>query len=145
MNYELLFSAAGILAMMGWLLLLASPWVPKWSDRIASLFIPCALASGYVAIVYLAPTTSGGFGSFPEVVELFSHPQAVMAGWVHFLAFDLIVGAWICRKARAENIPFWFVIPCLPLTFLFGPAGYLAFAMVRLFRKGLTARQLAHP
>ena len=58
-------------------------------------------------------------------------PSAVMAGWIHFLAFDLFVGAWICRTARASGIPFLLVLPTLPLTFLFGPAGYLAFVAVR--------------
>ncbi|MCF6234348.1 MAG: DUF4281 domain-containing protein [Rhodobacteraceae bacterium] len=54
---------------------------------------------------------------------------------MHFLAFDLLVGAWICRTARREGVTFWLVIPCLPLTFLFGPAGFLAFALVRSGRK----------
>ena len=55
----------------------------------------------------------------------------LLAGWVHYLAFDLLVGAWIVRTARAEGIPHWAVMPCLILTFLFGPAGLLAFAILR--------------
>lgn len=131
MNYELLFSAVGMLAMLGWLILLLSPWMPNWSDRLAGLAIPVALAVIYVVIAFALPTEAGGFGSFAEINVLFDQPSALMAGWIHFLAFDLLIGAWICRKARAENIHFGFVLPCLPVTFLFGPAGFLLFSTIR--------------
>jgi len=134
MNLETLFSASGVLAMAGWIILLTSPFFPQWSDRIAGLIIPLMLSSGYVTLIVFFPSEDGGgFGSLADVVELFSHPNAVMAGWVHFLAFDLLVGAWICRTARGTGMRFWMVVPCLPLTFLFGPAGFFAFSLVRLF------------
>lgn len=131
MDFEVSFSVAGLLAMLGWAALLFSPLIPTWSDRIAGIVIPVLLSAGYLSIVLLFPPKSGGFGSFSEVTELFSHPEALMAGWVHFLAFDLFVGAWICEKGRSEHIRFWMVLPCLPVTFLFGPAGYLLFSAVR--------------
>ena len=136
MNLELLFSVTGLLAMAGWLALLASPFIPRWSDKIAGFVIPLILSVGYVALIVFLPSRGdGGFGSLAEVVELFSQQNAVMAGWVHFLAFDLLVGAWICRIARREGVKFWLVIPCLPLTFLFGPAGFVAFSLVRNWRR----------
>jgi len=46
----------------------------------------------------------------------------------------LFVGAWEVRTARNERIWFVLVAPCLLLTFLFGPAGYLAFACLRAAR-----------
>lgn len=134
MNLELIFSAAGALAMLGWLVLLASPWIPIWSDRIAGLAIPLVLSAGYVALaVFSSSGGDGGFGSLAEVTLLFSQQDAVLAGWVHYLAFDLLIGAWICRTARREGVNFWFAVPCLPLTLMFGPAGFLAFCVVRLF------------
>lgn len=140
MDFETLFSSVGLLAMVGWLVLLVSPRLPVWSDRIAGLAVPIVLAMVYVTIIVLYPIESGGFGSFAEVTELFSNPQALLAGWIHFLAFDLIIGAWICRKARAENIRFLFVLPCLPVTFLFGPAGFLLFSLV-WGAKGLSVKR----
>jgi hypothetical protein len=73
----------------------------------------------------------GGFGSLDDVARLFRTPQLLLAGWLHYLAFDLFVGAWEVRTARRDGIPFPFIIPCLALTFLFGPAGYLVFTAVR--------------
>ncbi len=131
MNHELVFSIVGALSMLGWLTLLASPWIPVWSDRIAGLAIPVTLSAGYLVTLLLYWPDSGGFGSFAEVQQLFTSPDALMAGWVHFLAFDLVVGAWICRTARQEDIRFWYVLPCLPFTFLFGPVGFLLFSIVR--------------
>lgn len=133
MDLELFFSVAGMLAMAGWLTLLASPLIPEWSDRIAGLIIPIVLSLGYVVLaLFLTPAGDGGFGSLADVTTLFARPEAMLAGWVHFLAFDLLIGAWICRTARREHLNFWLVVPCLPITFLFGPAGFLMFSMVRL-------------
>ena len=76
----------------------------------------------------------GGFDSLANVEKLFQTRDLVLAGWIHYLAFDLFIGAWEARTARAERIPFVVVVPCLALTFLFGPAGLLAFQSLRFVR-----------
>lgn len=122
MDLDVIFSFAGLLAISGWLVLLASPLIPNWSDRIAGTLIPILLSLGYVTLILFFPSgENGGFGSLAEVIDLFSNPSAMLAGWVHYLAFDLLIGAWICRTARHDGLRFWLVAPCLPLTFLFGP------------------------
>ncbi len=117
--------------------------MPTWSDRIAAWGIPVILSAGYLVLLIFFQPEGGGFGDFAEVTELFSYPDALMAGWIHFLAFDLVIGAWICRRARQENIAFGLVLPCLPLTFLFGPAGFLMFSFIlgatRLRREPMAA------
>ncbi|MEO0607270.1 MAG: ABA4-like family protein [Pseudomonadota bacterium] len=142
MNYEILFSLVGIVAMVGWLALLFSPMSPKWSDLIAGWIVPTILASTYVVTSLLPNENGGGFGSFAEVAQLFTNDSAVMSGWVHFLAFDLVVGAWICRSARTVGVSFWFVVPTLPLTFLFGPAGFALFVLITTATR-LTERKIA--
>ncbi len=138
MPFETMFSLAGIMAMFGWLLLLLSPRIPQWSDRIAGVYLPLLLSIGYFALLVVpASARGGGFGSLAEVMTLFSYEQAALAGWVHFLAFDLFIGAWTCRQARAEKIPFILIAPCLPLVFFVGPAGLLVFHIIRGLRKTL--------
>ncbi len=135
MIFETIFSFAGVIAIVGWILLLFSPLMPKWSDRIAGTILPVFLSLVYfVLLIVPAYDSGGGFGTLAEVMDLFTYEQAALAGWVHFLAFDLFIGAWVCRKARSERIPFWLVVPCLPVIFLFGPAGLLGFQVVRLIR-----------
>lgn len=127
MPLETAFSVAGLLAMFGWILLLVSPWLPTLSDKVSGFFLPALLSLGYVTLILISTDTTGGFDSLASVKTLFSHDQALLAGWVHFLAFDLFIGAWACRSARAKNIRFWWVAPSLPMIFLFGPAGLLTF------------------
>jgi hypothetical protein len=89
MDLEVIFSIAGLLAMAGWLVLLASPLIPHWSDLIAGYVIPTSLSLGYVTLILFFPSNGGGgFGSLAEVIDLFANPNAMMAGWVHYLAFD---------------------------------------------------------
>ena len=96
---------------------------------------PALLSLAYTALVLGFWTrASGGFGSLADVQLLFQTPQILLAGWVHYLAFDLFIGAWIVRTARTEGLNFVFVVPLLPLTFLFGPAGFLAFTLIRVAR-----------
>lgn len=140
MTPEQIFQLANPLAVLGWLALLAAPIAPRVAQRVAGAAVPLLLSLAYAGLVlafwWEAP---GGFGSLPEVQALFTHPHIALAGWLHYLAFDLFLGAWQVRTARAEGIPHWAVIPCLVLTFLFGPAGLLAFAILRftLVRKVL--------
>ena len=135
MDFETLFSIVGLIAMLGWLCLLVSPLMPKWADWIAGLVLPIILSLGYVILLVTPSSDSaGGFGTLADVMVLFSYEQAALAGWVHFLAFDLFIGAWVCRTAHAEGVSFWLVTPCLPVVFLFGPAGLLAFQVIRAVR-----------
>jgi Domain of unknown function (DUF4281) len=43
---------------------------------------------------------------------------------------------WETRDAARRGVPHWMVIPCLLLTFMFGPAGWLAYLGVRALRGG---------
>lgn len=132
MTPDSLFQIANPLVLVGWLALALSPLSPRWSDRIAGLAIPLILSTLYTALVLVHwASAPGGFGSLADVMALFTSPGVALAGWVHYLAFDLFVGAWICRTARTEGIPHLFVLPILVPTFLFGPAGFAAFTALR--------------
>ena len=133
-----LFQMTGPFALLGWLALVLSPLAPRLADRLAGLAIPALFAVLYTALILAHwADVPGGFDSLANVMALFTDPPVALAGWVHYLAFDLFVGAWITRTARAEGIPHLLILPCLALTFLFGPAGFLAFLILRA---GFTAR-----
>ena len=132
MSAETLFTLCGRLALVGWLLLIVAPrW--RWSSRIIAKFvIPLILAAVYLGLLAThAPGARGGFGSLAAVGELFDDPWILLAGWVHYLAFDLFLGAWEVRDAGREGITHWLVVPCLVLTFLVGPVGLLAYCAIR--------------
>ena len=131
------FSLAGLLAIAGWLALLVALFVPAarplaWPA--AQLLIPTllAIAYGLLLVAGRGAFESGGFGSIDEVRLLFADDRALAAGWLHYLAFDLFVGAWISRDGTGRGIPALLLLPCLPLTFLFGPIGLLLYLTIRL-------------
>ena len=98
--------------------------------------MPALLAAVYVAIIATKwAGSSGGFTSLPAVAMLFSNPWLLLAGWTHYLAFDLFVGSWEVRDARDRGMPHLLVLPCLALTFLFGPAGWLLYLAMRSRRR----------
>ena len=133
MHPDTLFQLSGPLAMAGWLALAASPFAPRLTQLAAGLLIPVILSLGYTALILANWSgAEGGFNSLPDVMLLFTNPAVALAGWLHYLAFDLFVGAWEVRTARREAIPHLLVLPCLALTFLFGPIGLLAFLGLRL-------------
>lgn len=133
MNLDLLFQAANTVALAGWALLLASPFVPRLADGVAAIGIPLLLAVAYASLVMAFwSSAKGGFDTLDNVALLFQSREMLLAGWLHYLAFDLFVGAWVARQARSARIPFLLVVPCLVLTFLFGPAGLLTFAAIRV-------------
>lgn len=132
MNLDLVFKSVNNAALVGWLFLVFLPrW--RWSARlIAPVLIPVLLAGLYTALVITEfGESKGGFSSFALVGQLFQNRAMLLAGWVHYLAFDLFVGSWEVRDAQQTGIAHYLVIPCLILTFLFGPAGWLLYFGVR--------------
>jgi hypothetical protein len=134
MTPDQIFSIVNMVAVAAWVLLAVWPR-RRWADFIAGMAVPAVLAAVYVAIIVTKWTESeGGFSSLPAVATLFDNPWLLLAGWTHYLAFDLLVGAWEVRNARGHGIPHLLVLPCLALTFLFGPAGWMLYMLVRTSR-----------
>ena len=128
---DLHFSLGNALALACWVALALSPPSRRWASGVwlvTGRVVPLLLALAYLALL-LAHRGPGGFGSLAEVRQLFEQPGLLAAGWLHYLAFDLFVGTWIARRAATLGLHHAAVLPCLLLTFLFGPAGLLAFAL----------------
>lgn len=133
MSAEQLFSICNSLAMLGWIVLIVFPRA-QWPARIVT--IPLLLALVYIVLVpaHWGEPPGGGFSTLHAVSTLFSNQWLLLAGWIHFLAFDLFIGAWEVRDAQRRRVPHLLVIPCLILTFLFGPIGLLCYFVVRTVR-----------
>lgn len=132
MTLEGLFSACNMLAMGGWLLLLALPRNRR-ALAVAGTVIPLSLAAIYLALFVLhARGSNGGFSSLAGVAQLFENHWLLLAGWVHYLAFDLFIGAWQTRDALARGVPRLLLAPCLVMTFMLGPIGLLGYHLLRL-------------
>lgn len=137
-NPDFVFRLANGLALLAWIALLASPARAPWSERVRWLSgraVPVVLSAVYTLMLLTHWRGEGGFGSPSEVRALFDVPGVLVAGWVHYLAFDLFVGAWIAGEAARAGWPHAMLVPVLVLCFLFGPLGLLAFVLVRALRR----------
>ena len=74
-------------------------------------------------VVATLPGAEGGFSSLAGVSALFDDPWALLAGWTHYLAFDLFIGGWEVRDAQQRGVRHLLVVPALVLTFLLRAGG----------------------
>ena len=140
MDLERVFSLASTGAMIGWLLLVLAPL--RRDTAVSGARIIAALLCGVYFSFLLAALTSGngppagaGFSTLAGVRLLLSTPEALLAGWVHYLAFDLFIGSWQVADAPKSNIPHWLLLPCLALTFVAGPVGLLLYLILKAVRQ----------
>ena len=127
-----LFNLSGAVALPCWLLLLVAP---RWrvSQLLATFVAPLLIAAVYILLLFSHRAPPGsGFGSLSQVSILFRSPFALLAGWIHYTAFDLFTGAWQARDARRVGISPWLVAPCLLLTLFFGPAGLALYLLLKM-------------
>jgi hypothetical protein len=142
MTAEQLFSILNLITLAAWLPLLFLPRV-RWSATVLPVVVPSLLAVVYIAIVAATFAQSeGGFSSLADVAALFENPWMLLAGWIHYLAFDLFIGGWEVRDAQRRGIRHLLVVPALALTFVFGPAGLLLYLVIRWFTTHEKTRNL---
>lgn len=132
----LAFGFANNFGLLLWIALAASLFVPRiraWVWPATQFVIPALWGVAYVVLLIQGmPETEGSFSSIDGVRALFASDSALTAGWLHYLAFDLFVGTWIARDSTQRGIHGLLVMPCLGLTLMFGPAGLLAYLLLRL-------------
>src|SRR4051794_28221245 len=143
-----IFSICGNLAMLGWIGLALLPGQRLVVEVLARMVIPLAIACAYVFLMvtnYPSAPADANFGSLDGIASLFTVRGLLLAGWIHYLAFDLFVGSWEVSDARANGIHHLFVVPCLFLTFMAGPAGLALYFIVKYLHRAFAARSAEQP
>ena len=130
------FSLVNLIAMPMWILMIV---LPKW--KLTRFLVDYKLIPLVLSLVYawyIALTIQSGpamdFGSLEAVMNLFTAENALLAGWVHYLAFDLLVGMWMLDQNKTLGIHPLIMAPCLLGTFMLGPVGFLVFMAVRMIK-----------
>ncbi len=133
MTPDKLFSVANPVALVGWLILVFAGRM-KWAAALVTgSIIPLLFGILYTSLIVAHwGESTGSFSTLAGVAALFENHWLLLAGWVHYLAFDLFVGSWEVRDAAKNGIAHWMVIPCLVLTFMFGPIGLLLYFLLRM-------------
>ncbi|MEM6267141.1 MAG: ABA4-like family protein [Pseudomonadota bacterium] len=127
------FGWAGQAAMIGWLILVFLPRRWSWLTAIPRFVIPLGLSLLYagLAMTHFFTVEGGGYSSLDQVAALLGKREMLLAGWVHYLAFDLFIGGWIAVEADKVGINRLIQAPILLLTFMFGPIGLALFLLMR--------------
>jgi Domain of unknown function (DUF4281) len=135
MNATAIFSFGNSSVLLGWVLLI---FVPKWKYTQAiilnGMIVLFALIYAYMILKDIGSFSMDSFSTLANVKALFQNDNAVAAGWLHYLAFDLFVGAYIVKRAQQLQISRWLYTLPLPFTFMFGPMGYLIFFLIKIVR-----------
>ncbi len=128
-----IFLILNLLILPFWGLLLFAPrW--QWTQRLSGLVAPLILSFLFVILFVLDfPSSGASFGSFGELKTQFNSGHILLATWIHFLAFDLFVGAWILRNGQQSGVPHFRLVPFLLLTMILGPVGFLGYCLIRFF------------
>ena len=132
MSYDSLFNIANGIALASWIILLLFPF-HSFTNRLLVGVTVMILCLAYSILVYniMVPQDFNKFRSLSGVASLLSVPAAALAGWIHYLAFDLMAGLFVAHNAAKHGISHAWIIPCLLLTFMLGPVGLLLYFLIR--------------
>ncbi len=132
MDNEQLFSICSTVAMIGWIILIFFPfWKSRESYVFGIIIILFSIIYTWLIFLNFDKNLISSFNTLEGVGNLFANKQMLLAGWVHYLAFDLLAGIYVVRNARAHSINHWITTPALALCFLFGPVGILLYTLIR--------------
>lgn len=133
MSDETIFAVCNYGVLPFWLLLVLAPR-SRLTERLVHSPLPALLlVPVYAWLLFFGSPGSEGATMFTlrGVMSIFTVPRTVIACWVHYLVFDLFVGAWEARDARRLGLPHLAVVPALVVTLFLGPIGYFVYLAIR--------------
>jgi hypothetical protein len=135
MNATSIFSFGNSFVLLGWILLIFLPtWKYTQTIILNGMIVLFALIYAFLLLKDIGSFSVDSFSTLANVKALFQNDNAVAMGWIHYLAFDLFVGAYIVKKSQQLQISRWLYTLPLPFTFMFGPVGYLLFFLIKTFK-----------
>lgn len=136
MDIQLIFRLLNFGILLPWILLI---FLPKWKGT--QWMVKRRLPAFILAVVYLvlllehlwtAPLGSGvDFMSLESIKNAFMQDKVMLIGWIHYLAFDLFVGMWELKNAQENQLPHYWLAPCLFFTMMYGPVGLVLYWVFR--------------
>jgi len=133
---EIIFTSANYGILPAWFLLVFLPRAKVTVILVHKGIIPALFSMLYLTLIIISwGKGEGDMGSLKGVSLLFSHPQTLLAGWIHYIVFDCLIAAYMVRDAAKRGIKHYFIIPSLLLTLAFGPIGYLSYWIIAQFKR----------
>lgn len=139
MNWDAIFGAANMVALIAWVALVFLPRWPALLSALLYLIVGCLSLTYAVGLIGIMTGTfdavggdgSANFSSIEGVRAVFASDGGITVGWIHYLAFDLFVGIWIARDADAKDFSRFLQAPILFFTLMAGPLGLFLWLVIR--------------
>ncbi|MFT6209890.1 MAG: hypothetical protein ACJAYA_000534 [Bacteroidia bacterium] len=135
MNWDLFYKIANASVIPAWALLAIVPNHVITKKLVHSGFWTVAISVVYVFLFFYCLGGEGGMDTLQNLKISFQRDEVLLLGWVHYLAFDLFIGAWISRDARTIGLHHLVVLPMLFLTLFAGPVGLLVYLTTKATRQ----------
>ncbi|MCW7460663.1 ABA4-like family protein [Leptospira limi] len=135
MNQSLMFTIANSIALLSWIVLILTPNQNKVIPYLRVLISGLILGGLYIFALSLGfGKAEGNFSSLESVRSLFTNDTFLLAGWVHYLSFDLFIGTWEAEDGKSIGIHRLYLVPIHFLTFYYGPVGLVLYLVVKVIK-----------
>jgi hypothetical protein len=133
MNIAQIYDLFNGLALLAWIPLFMPPSFTfrNWflEKKVATILLSLSYLILFVGFLFFDETPTLDF-SFEGLKQIFANEKGLLIAWIHYLAFDMMVGIYECEQAIKRGIPHWLLLPCLLFTFMLGPIGWLMFWLI---------------
>lgn len=133
MSISQLFDLFNSIALLAWIPLFLPPKFTfrNWflEQKIATALLAASYLILFLVFIFSGDNPNLDF-SFEGIKQLFANDRGLLVAWIHYLAFDMMVGIYECEQALKRKIPHWLLLPCLLFTFMLGPIGWLMFWLI---------------
>ena len=135
-NTDSLFLASNTIAFLPWLILIALPYKRAVHQVLYGIIVlGMGILYSALFIQFFEPSSFESLSTLDGLMSLFSSKEAVLLGWIHYLAFDMLAGLYIVRDAEKNNLPPYSITICLLFTFMAGPLGWTSYILLRTITK----------
>jgi len=136
MDTNQLFTFVNTFAFLSWIPLIAAPYNPRIRNALFGISV-VLLAALYALLFarFFDPSSMRSFSTLDGLMSLFSSKEAVLVGWIHYLAFDLLTGLYVAQNAQKNALNPWIIRPLFLFIFMAGPIGFLLYTLVRTIVK----------
>ncbi len=135
-NTDSFFLASNTIAFLAWLILIALPYKRAVHQVLYGIIVlGMGILYSALFIQFFEPSSFESFSTLDGLMSLFSSKEAVLLGWIHYLAFDMLAGLYIVRDAEKNNLPPYSITICLLFTFMAGPLGWTSYILLRTITK----------
>ena len=135
MNPDVLYSIVNTIALVAWIALSVAPYNARVQQgALGGVVVMLAVLYAVLFIGSFNGAMMKELATLDGLMGLFSNKQALVLGWTHYLAFDLVAGIYIVRNAQTHEVSSRAIIPFLWLTFMAGPLGWLTYVIFRVLK-----------